>query len=180
MPIQTACPSCKQQLRVPDNLIGELVKCPKCDNAFTAVAESNAPSQPSEPAVQETSSAPEEGSEYKMREPAAPPRPPRSDDDDFLERRPRSKRDYVPHRGTLILVLGILSLTGLGIFTGLPAWIMGSGDMKQIRAGTMDPEGMSNTNIGRILGMISTLIFIVVTVPGCFVCCLIGPLASHR
>ena len=62
-----------------------------------------------------------------------------------------------PHRGTLILVLGILSLVicaPLGIF----AWIMGSGDLKQMDAGAMDPNGKSLTNAGRICGMIGTVL----------------------
>jgi hypothetical protein len=74
-----------------------------------------------------------------------------------------------PHRGTLILVLGILSLAGCGIFTGIPAWIMGNGDLKKIRAGTMDKEGESLTNIGRILGMISTILTLVVLVIYCVI-----------
>jgi hypothetical protein len=63
-----------------------------------------------------------------------------------------------PHRGTLILVLGILSLVLCGIFTGIPAWIMGSGDLKQMDAGTMDPSGRSLTNAGRICGMINCIL----------------------
>jgi len=62
-----------------------------------------------------------------------------------------------PHRGTLILVFGILSLVmcaPLGIF----AWIMGSGDLKQMDAGAMDPSGRSVTNAGRICGMIATIL----------------------
>ena len=64
-----------------------------------------------------------------------------------------------PHRGTLILVLGILGL--LVCFPlGIAAWIMGNGDLKQMDAGTMDPEGRGNTNIGRILGMITSILLI--------------------
>jgi hypothetical protein len=72
-----------------------------------------------------------------------------------------------PHRGALILVLGILGLVACGIFTGIPAWIMGNGDLAKMRAGTMDPTGESLTNIGRILGMITcilTLVSIVLSV----------------
>ena len=65
-----------------------------------------------------------------------------------------------PHRGTLILVLGILSLVCCTIFTGIPAWIMGNGDLKEIRAGRMDPAGETLTNVGRILGMVSCGLFI--------------------
>lgn len=60
-----------------------------------------------------------------------------------------------PHRGTLILVLGILSLVMCGIFTGIPAWLMGNGDLKEMEAGTMDRSGEQLTKIGKILGMIS-------------------------
>jgi hypothetical protein len=66
-----------------------------------------------------------------------------------------------PHRGTLILILGILSLVFCGIFTGLPAWIMGNGDVKQMAAGTMDPSGRSLTVAGKVCGMIATILFII-------------------
>ena len=69
-----------------------------------------------------------------------------------------------PHRGNLILVLGILSLVVCGPI-GIAAWVMGNGDLKAIDAGLMDPEGRSLTNGGRICGMIGTLL----TVVGCVV-----------
>jgi hypothetical protein len=66
-----------------------------------------------------------------------------------------------PHRGTLILVLGILSIPCCGLFTGIPAWVMATGDLKQMDAGMMDPAGRSNTNGGRICGIIGTCLSIV-------------------
>ena len=63
-----------------------------------------------------------------------------------------------PHRGTLILVLGILSLVLCGFFTGIPAWIMGKGDLGKIRAGQMDPEGQGMSKAGMICGMICCII----------------------
>jgi predicted Zn finger-like uncharacterized protein len=30
-----ACPACTRELRVPDSLLGQLVKCPSCGNTFT-------------------------------------------------------------------------------------------------------------------------------------------------
>lgn len=63
-----------------------------------------------------------------------------------------------PHRGTLILVLGILGLVCCFPF-GLAAWIMGSGDLKQMDAGTMDSEGRSSTNGGKICGIIATVLW---------------------
>jgi hypothetical protein len=59
-----------------------------------------------------------------------------------------------PHRGTLVLVLGILSLVACGLL-GLPAWIMGSADLKAMRAGRMDRSGETHTQIGMILGIIA-------------------------
>ena len=46
-----------------------------------------------------------------------------------------------PHRGTLILVLGILSLVLCGFFTGIPAWIMGKGDLEKIKLVKWIPKG---------------------------------------
>jgi hypothetical protein len=61
-----------------------------------------------------------------------------------------------PHRGTLILVLGILGVVGVCAPLGIVAWIMGSGDLKQMDAGAMDPSGRSMTNAGRICGIVAT------------------------
>jgi hypothetical protein len=65
-----------------------------------------------------------------------------------------------PHRGVLILVLGILSFVLCGIFTAIPAWVMGSGDLKAMDAGQMDPSGRGLTQAGKICGMIGTLLFV--------------------
>ncbi|OHE77902.1 MAG: hypothetical protein A2107_05480 [Verrucomicrobia bacterium GWF2_62_7] len=65
-----------------------------------------------------------------------------------------------PHRATLILVLGILSLV-LCAPLGIAAWIMGNADLKEMDAGTMDPVGRSNTSAGRICGIIGTVLLII-------------------
>jgi hypothetical protein len=64
-----------------------------------------------------------------------------------------------PHRGTLILVLGILGLVVCGPL-GIVAWIMGSGDLKEMDAGTMDPAGRGTTQAGKICGIIATILLI--------------------
>ena len=56
-----------------------------------------------------------------------------------------------PHRGTLILVLGILSLAGCAFFTGIPAWIMVKGDLAKMKADQM----------GMICGMICCILSII-------------------
>jgi hypothetical protein len=68
------------------------------------------------------------------------------------------------HRGTLILILGILGLVCCGIFTAIPAWVMGSSDLKEMEAGNMDPAGKGVTNAGKICGMIGCILTIVVIV----------------
>ncbi|MGA9451100.1 MAG: hypothetical protein WBW41_07120 [Verrucomicrobiia bacterium] len=65
-----------------------------------------------------------------------------------------------PHRGTLILVLGILGLV-LCAPLAIAAWIMGSGDLKQMDAGTMDPGGRGMTKAGKICGIVGTILLII-------------------
>ena len=69
-----------------------------------------------------------------------------------------------PHRGTLILILGIV---GWFLFPlAIAAWVMGSGDLKKMEAGTMDPAGMEITKVGKIIGMIVCIIMIFAFVGG--------------
>jgi len=69
-----------------------------------------------------------------------------------------------PHRGMLILILGILGLAVCAICAPI-AWIMGNTDLQEIAAGRMDPSGKDMTNIGRILGIVGTVLMI-------FGCCM--------
>ncbi|MCA8980347.1 MAG: hypothetical protein H6831_14355 [Planctomycetes bacterium] len=64
-----------------------------------------------------------------------------------------------PHRGVLILVLGITSL--MFTITGPFAWILGRQDLAAMDAGTMDPEGRSITQVGTIIGMIVTILALI-------------------
>jgi len=59
-----------------------------------------------------------------------------------------------PHRGSLILVFGILSLMTCFVF-GIVAWIMGKGDLARMADGTMDPSGEGLTRAGVILGIVA-------------------------
>ncbi len=57
------------------------------------------------------------------------------------------------------LVLGITSLVcSLGLFTGIPAWIIGSKEIKDIEAGRSDQSGKVMAQIGMWLGIISTIL----------------------
>jgi hypothetical protein len=64
-----------------------------------------------------------------------------------------------PHRGGLILVLGLLGfLVNCPIFS-LLAWVMGSRDLAEMTSGRMDRSGEGLTQAGRILGMILSVLW---------------------
>ncbi len=71
-----------------------------------------------------------------------------------------------PHRGTLILVLGLLGVLQVCTPLGIPAWIMGNNDLKEMDAGIMDPSGRSLTNAGRICGIIATIFLMIAVLAG--------------
>ena len=64
-----------------------------------------------------------------------------------------------PHRGGLVLVLGLLGVMGCPLFSFV-AWIMGSHDLREMRAGRMDKSGEGPTLAGMIFGMIVSLLWI--------------------
>lgn len=91
------------------------------------------------------------------------------DEDDFdgaPEARSRSLRRSdragrrEPHRGTAILVMGILALLAFWP-VGPIAWIWANEDLRKMANGRMDTEGRGNTECGRILGMIATVLALV-------------------
>ena len=47
-----------------------------------------------------------------------------------------------------------------GPFLAIPAWILGSGDLKKMDGGRMDPAGRDMTKVGMILGMVNTGLFV--------------------
>jgi K+ transporter len=63
-----------------------------------------------------------------------------------------------PHRGTTILVLGILSFIICPI-CGIIAWVMGNKDIPKMEAHTMDPEGLGQAKAGKICGIISVILW---------------------
>ena len=78
------------------------------------------------------------------------------------ESRLKSRRRARPHRGGIILTLGIVGfLTGLGIILGPTAWIMGKNDLNLMRRGQMDSSGRDMTQIGYTLGIITTIVGII-------------------
>ena len=60
-------------------------------------------------------------------------------------------------RGGLILILGIIGILCCFLF-GIPAWVMGSSDLKEIRAGRMDRSGQGLTQAGMVIGIVATVL----------------------
>lgn len=61
-----------------------------------------------------------------------------------------------PHRGKIILLLGILACCGGCFLTGLPAWVMANDDLTRMDSGRMDAEGRGLTQAGKLCGIIGT------------------------
>lgn len=66
-----------------------------------------------------------------------------------------------PHRGGVILALGILGLV-VCFICGIFAWIMGRNDLWEMDMGRMDPSGRGLTQAGRICGIVSVILPIAV------------------
>lgn len=65
-----------------------------------------------------------------------------------------------PHRGGVILTLGILGIVCCMIL-GIIAWVMANEDLNKMRAGRMDPSGRGLTQAGQILGIISVVLGVI-------------------
>lgn len=65
----------------------------------------------------------------------------------------------VPHRGGLILTLGLL---GLLMFAplGIVAWVLGNKDLSAMRQGSMDKNGEGMTLAGKVIGILATALMI--------------------
>lgn len=145
-----SCPSCPQKLRVPEELFGRAVKCPKCGATFEAGS----------PAAKEPDAAAQVGEASPT---AASQSEALANRDEVLpvpdEQRPkRIRRDAEPGRGTLILTMGIVSivLPAIGWIPGIMAVAMGRSDLKKIKAGQMDRSAGDVTQAGWICGIVGT------------------------
>ena len=64
-----------------------------------------------------------------------------------------------PVNAALILVLGILSIVVCGILRPI-GWVMGNNAMATLNAGGGDESQRSTANIGRILGIVGTVLLV--------------------
>jgi hypothetical protein len=89
------------------------------------------------------------------------------DDDDLDDFHPRRiRKDYLaPHRGTMLLVLGLVGLVGglsvcITVVIGPFCWYMAQRDLIEMREGRMDPSGESMTRAGLVLAIINTVFLV--------------------
>ncbi len=83
-----------------------------------------------------------------------------------------------PHRGVMILVLGILSFVVCPLILGIVAWMMGNKDLEEMNAGTMDPEGKGLTQAGKIIGMVNVILVLIgIVIQVLMLVCMGGALA---
>ncbi len=72
--------------------------------------------------------------------------------------------NYRAHNGIVILLLGIFGFMFTCPILSVVAWVMGSSELKGIRAGTVDPEGKGLATAGMVMGIVGTAIFALVIV----------------
>lgn len=75
---------------------------------------------------------------------------------------PRLDLPPKPHRGGLIILLGILGFVTGGLL-GILAWVWGNQDLRDMNIGLMDDSGMEKTVYGRIIGIISIIFAVLAT-----------------
>lgn len=181
MPVETRCPSCQRMLRVPDELLNRRVKCPSCDTVF--VAEADAPPQnpiagaPGSETREETPRAREDRDDrddrddrYRVRDDDSEDDYDDDEDDYESERRfrRRRRRDLLPHRGHMVMTLGIIAVVMFvlcGVFAlpvSIPAWVMGHKDLAAMKAQQMEDDGRSQTMTGYIMGIVVTCLSVLV------------------
>ncbi len=187
MPLETICPGCDRKLQVAVEHVGRQARCPLCQAIYTVSSQSAVDG----PATDLWSMRTPEGQTYGpvpkseldgwLAEgrisadcqlaselnsawlPATAIYPELSQHTEWAttSQSSASAPQAVAHRGGLILALGIISwAVGCPIF-GICAWVIGSSDLREMRAGRMDSSGLGLTQAGQVIGMIHAMICII-------------------
>ncbi len=153
MSIDFTCSGCSKTLRVPDEHLGKQARCPQCQTLNLI--------QPNSDPVAMASAG--DFSEPVQQFGVAEKQPLRENPYQATSVAPAGRMYQMPHRGGLILTLGILGLVcNVFCIPSIMAWVMGRSDLAKIRAGMMDREGEGLTQAGMIMGIIATCLVIVV------------------
>ncbi len=155
MTIEFQCSSCNTTLRVPKEHLGKQARCPQCSNLNLV-----------EPGSPPAGYAPNVANQISPESGHQPHIPYSAGRESVLHAQgttPQPSYHYSrPHRGGLVLALGIISICCSGVVVpGILAWIFGRNDLKAMDAGLMDPEGRGMTQAGMIMGMVMTIFAII-------------------
>jgi predicted Zn finger-like uncharacterized protein len=181
-----SCPNCGVKLDVPDEFDGKKVRCATCSSVFEARAGAAGPPPlplPGESPPPEPKSFPLAPIDDDHHDEPDVDRHGDDDDDDDdydgpAQRRRRMRRDLDPHRGNLILGLGIFSIVAniggicclipgvIGIPLGIVSLLFGLADVRKMDAGDMDPDGRGATTAGYICAIIG-LVFGLLAIARC-------------
>ena len=165
MAIEFECQGCQKTLRVPDEFAGRKAKCPNCQTILQ-VPGSRETAEPSQiqPPVESPSDlfadldSSDSTSSYE-KSPAADRSPfassnPYSSPQAQPPPAPRRRLGGSPHRGGLVLGLGIAGFACC-VIPGIIAFFMGLSDLQAMKEGRMDSRGHGLTLAGTIMGGIA-------------------------
>jgi Zn-finger nucleic acid-binding protein len=112
-----ACPECDKTLQVPDDLIGKLVQCPRCQHTFIATGTDNAiespkTAQPGPTRIDKDDDLEDEGSKRRSRSRVD------DDDDDTVPSIRKRKPGHVTSLGVMALVGGIVGVSMFLLLVG--------------------------------------------------------------
>lgn len=143
MAIEFSCSQCGATLRVPEQHAGKMAACPNCKSVNSIPEASTIAAATPIAASANVYAKPVPNNPYGT--PGYP------------------AAHQTPHRGGLILALGIVSLMcNFMLIPSILAWVWGRSDLQQIRAGQMDRTGEGLTQAGMIIGIIMTCIPLIV------------------
>lgn len=193
MPIESNCPGCGRRLQLADEHAGKQARCPICNTISTisdvVATESGNGTNPKLPSwflrtpegqtygpatkqqldvwvtegrvSEDCHLRTDDQEEWVLAAEAYPVlsfyRPSTNTPHSNVLQLPAPRRD----RGRLVLGLGILGLALAPI--GVAAWIIGARDLREMRAGRLDPRGMGATHAGHLMGLVGTVVWIAVT-----------------
>ena len=179
MTIEFKCQGCQKTLRVPDEFAGRKAKCPSCQTVLQVPAEVETvePLEVKPPA--ESPAAPvgqrTPASSFSYGRPGGIPNTsPLAANNPYASPRQQARPSGKPHRGGLVLGLGIASLLCSllvlcsclflvpAIATLSPSLVLGLMDLRAMKEGRMDNQGRGMTLIGTILAAVSAGIIVLI------------------